>query len=852
MTESLVIRCDYSDAISGHVPAYRKSREGEGLEGDILEHYVSIKETAPRYLRWLNLLGQFVKQSTHLRNSGRNYVLEDFPDGYVLLEEYSPAGSYRYRADVSLWGHPSGRHFASVGEFQKHLLWLMLDTQHIQAHCACKLCKQHRNDAQAIKTQLGLPERERAPLMTGMSDVALVIMAKCRAEQARDLKLDAPIYRQFEVVKHLSRESSFIVVSSRKMPSFDNPQAGLGTPSPRVPSYTIVSLNNPYEVLEHVRQTDLAPYFAILPESGHSAAEPAYVCTTASPIAKFQLQYADEPMENPSGPKFVGFFLGPERIYCSDIVRITSRAGDRAKYKLMQISEIFLEMSSKSYKVRGDVFAFRHKRNFGAQLASVSEGDYRRIPDQILQHSIAANLEASFLNQPHTKWEVALGDVMGRDYPSCALPVVQGKPAGLASIKIRTMHSCRVDSLSEPLRSRLDELLRVSRAAKSLPQSKSGSLAPANKPAWSKTAPKASVENDLVSAFVQNDGPMQRTSPDLDDSIDEPMLKTSTATPSSVKVVVRASQKKRLLDSPHRPSLWTPRRPSNGASSALLPDHPDVRSRKRTIHGVMPSEQSDDSDGLVAKSASRKTAGRVKAKRRVVESDHDSSEEGFVPKRLSSSLPKTSPVAGKSSSHDEDMPAFKERNSEAIQTAVKRKRRPPMRTLAFSDEESPELIQLPTERIPGMAATDGRADGKHFRAISTNSEQKSVRAKRDKTGERPRTMRGGPGLRPKSSSPPSASQGAAFAQRLGRNDDKDTSVHERQPDRQAQVNRQMFSRANGNNLTSQTGSPTGRTSMSSVPIQGLQRTAPADKSSNMGTFDEIDLFATTASECSSD
>ncbi|EPX72846.1 chromatin silencing protein Clr2 [Schizosaccharomyces octosporus yFS286] len=85
------------------------------------------KENAPsRYTSRLMTIESF-----------ENYVLEALPKHYEI---YLRDGSGSKRGEYWVYGHPGGRPFRSVSDFQYHLYWLVSDLSRNATNCCCSLC----------------------------------------------------------------------------------------------------------------------------------------------------------------------------------------------------------------------------------------------------------------------------------------------------------------------------------------------------------------------------------------------------------------------------------------------------------------------------------------------------------------------------------------------------------------------------------------------------------------------------------------------------------------------------------------------------------------------------------------
>ncbi|WBW74438.1 chromatin silencing protein Clr2 [Schizosaccharomyces osmophilus] len=66
-----------------------------------------------------------------------NYVLEALPKHYQI---YQRDGFGSKRGEYWVYGHPGGRPFRSINDFQHHLYWLVSDLSRNGANCCCSLC----------------------------------------------------------------------------------------------------------------------------------------------------------------------------------------------------------------------------------------------------------------------------------------------------------------------------------------------------------------------------------------------------------------------------------------------------------------------------------------------------------------------------------------------------------------------------------------------------------------------------------------------------------------------------------------------------------------------------------------
>ncbi|KAH9967236.1 hypothetical protein BC827DRAFT_1123410 [Russula dissimulans] len=96
------------------------------------------------------------------RQSGKNYVLRSWPEGYRLFCHYKGKQSSP-RQDLYLLGSVHTKRFRSIPEFVPHAIWLMTDPTLNRANCECKYCA--KVPQRVISENLGYKSRS-SPLST--------------------------------------------------------------------------------------------------------------------------------------------------------------------------------------------------------------------------------------------------------------------------------------------------------------------------------------------------------------------------------------------------------------------------------------------------------------------------------------------------------------------------------------------------------------------------------------------------------------------------------------------------------------------------------------------------------------
>lgn len=394
MVEQKKIRLDYSDGVNSHLP---DNRSKSAPTGSSFDYYRILSEDDPKHVRWMKTLGATLKAETALKDDKTEYTLLDFPDGYTLLEHNKSQGEGKKpRTDAYLFGHPLGGRFRSTNEFVPHLLWLAKDVNHNRANCACKLCAGGSGGGSGA----GRTRTPRAkPVFTGMSEMGKAQMEKANEEMVRDLGPHAPTYRVGEVVLHKDRPCMVAgVIQDTAATDL------LDTPSPH--TYTLFDMEAPHQRLEGIALDEITPYLSIPTDKGNTPS----VTQGASPVAKYNVQPTAHTSAGLPGPCYVAWFLGPEKIYHKDLVRLSS-SGDPSQ-ELLLLSHIILEVSSKTVKARGDIFQFVEPGT-----GSDTE-ETREIPESLVAIATTRGKVAKYVNAPGLEYDIPLADVHGRYYHS--------------------------------------------------------------------------------------------------------------------------------------------------------------------------------------------------------------------------------------------------------------------------------------------------------------------------------------------------------------------------------------------------------------------------------------------------
>lgn len=118
-------------------------------------------------------LARFWLQKTGAYEEGVDYMIDQLPEGYALIER--PRYSNPYAYDRFIWGHPYGNKFTSSVSFFPHFYWLMTGGAD---GCTCANCvkqpKQHKHNK---KSKLNATSKAR-PRQTGQRSIQRIMDAE--------------------------------------------------------------------------------------------------------------------------------------------------------------------------------------------------------------------------------------------------------------------------------------------------------------------------------------------------------------------------------------------------------------------------------------------------------------------------------------------------------------------------------------------------------------------------------------------------------------------------------------------------------------------------------------------------
>ncbi|ODQ55820.1 hypothetical protein SAICODRAFT_152317 [Saitoella complicata NRRL Y-17804] len=340
-----LIKLDWSD---GTPETWPKGADVDPTpkNGEVNYHF-KLPLDSIKYSLYKKKCGQFLSQFSREEGlpADTEIELSELPQGYALFEHRK--GS---RTDVYLWGHPTGRKFRSPAEFNPHLQWMALNTTH-QANtddtCICVCCKQSGGARNST-----IDRTPGGPMSAKKEKKNFAVQ-----ERREELEPDAPAYRVAELVWARA------------------PQGGS---EEWVPAVVVKrhkgekSLDAKYDVKDigskgirpNLPHSDVLPWLARAvegPEAQKSTAVKTaqQICKTWSLISSYTPDVSSG-RDPRAGKYYNGMFIGPERIWRNEPVRLKSdpEAGEEAEDEIMLISAFLRSEADTTVTLLGDIYTF--------------------------------------------------------------------------------------------------------------------------------------------------------------------------------------------------------------------------------------------------------------------------------------------------------------------------------------------------------------------------------------------------------------------------------------------------------------------------------------------------------------
>ncbi|OLL25531.1 Cryptic loci regulator 2 [Neolecta irregularis DAH-3] len=355
------------------------------------DYFRQVEPDEPKDLLWRRKCAEFLCQKGH--HVSENVIMNELPKNYKLYEQVKfSSTSSKPRTDVYLFGHPTGRRFRSPNEFNDHLFWLACSATYDRSSCECCCCRNggKRPRSHGKKTPPKKIDRDNAAVK----------------ERLADTRPGAPLFRLGEIA-WLVAEQDDTCRPCRIVDRHLDPNI----------SYTIADLAG----LQHeqtVDQSRLVPWVSRRADSNSPNKSIQKALQISSSYSLFQ-KIDDEP--DPKFRKFAGIYIGPDKIWVQDLVRIEAEEAGHTE-ELMYVTSLGVT-NDNEVVLNGDVFT--REKFVSGYMAT-------RILDQkVLVEAEKLGIKWTQRNGrdasgPHVM-QCHMMDVKGRWFPS-TFPAVMDQP----------------------------------------------------------------------------------------------------------------------------------------------------------------------------------------------------------------------------------------------------------------------------------------------------------------------------------------------------------------------------------------------------------------------------------------
>ncbi|KAK9449596.1 uncharacterized protein V1518DRAFT_405441 [Limtongia smithiae] len=344
----------WSDGVTANHPPPSKCVPPANLAIDPCSYYLPLSPaTSSSYALYETKLGAAVASASEpglaTKFPGRVFALSALPTGYRLFEhrKRNKRGG-RMRADVYMYGHPSGGRFRSPNEFIPHLLWLLSDITRNRNNCACYLCGRPSSSKGASRT----------PAFSASSP------------NDRDTELaDPSLYRKGEIVWYapssadIARVKPFLPASFSAAHRAWHPAVVLSRASSSV--YTLLA--QPPRVVCDVSPIHMRPFNApgvVLPPHPAACWDPALHIATRTYSLLTNPEYQS------------AFLLGPDKLRVGDLVELLPATDIGARRVGLIVSMAYA--LDTGIKLRGAVYERLKPGGIGdTSVPNMLEGSWR-------------------------------------------------------------------------------------------------------------------------------------------------------------------------------------------------------------------------------------------------------------------------------------------------------------------------------------------------------------------------------------------------------------------------------------------------------------------------------------------
>ncbi|TAQ83995.1 hypothetical protein B7494_g7678 [Chlorociboria aeruginascens] len=383
----------------------------------LVDYYRKVDKDDLKAVDWRRKLGTLLMRVLDSKNQykRRDFILVDLPEGFSLWEHVkfnvsdqkkkdklrNTAQVYE-RQDVYLYGHRDGprKRYRSPGDFFPHLLWLATDKDGDNANCSCKICSPDGDKEIVSDSRVELPATKpatKAPKPTAADQFveqkgpqasalqrpgpqaplaqATTIQGE-NLEQKSDSSANSPfLYRPGELIwfnkgtawglaiiskrQSVNGKARYIVQPLSHPLSYppyqikDNENEIRPWLAWSVPSTTHAQINNAhYESVQWERVSN--------GEYGRGDAEVDGSILAAKLIDSSYTLFdrIEAPSANPLNTHYNGMFLGAEKIWVGEPVRLRSQGNEVIVMIVNKLAELTISPTNSIVTFIGDIYKF--------------------------------------------------------------------------------------------------------------------------------------------------------------------------------------------------------------------------------------------------------------------------------------------------------------------------------------------------------------------------------------------------------------------------------------------------------------------------------------------------------------
>ena len=429
------------------------------------------------------------------------HVKKTEKDGKLEVKNKTHAAGGNDRQDAYLYGHPMGRRkrFRSPGDFFPHLLWLCTDESGDPDNCTCKICSPEdlENIMPGAKVKPEKAIKQDSEPKPALSQPATTILRpsstqdKVQSEQATpgrqsNSPLPRPLvptpYPQFKTHdQYLDSQYRTFMYRPGELVWFKRGHAwGLGVVLRRwtAPSnqyhYSIQPLSHPFQhpaKVMKVSDGEMRPWLAwsvprFTNEGLNNIQDPLWydnadwsgmmqrrygtgdlevdgsilaAKTIDASYTPFGLLHTNEPEPGLYETYYNGIFLGPEKVWVGDPVRLHIGSGSdimvvHSVLERKRVSTMNRQIVQQSIQLIGDVYTLASVHHNNPNIPTLaSQNNNPQLPQRLTEdlayrnaRTIPAKFQASYWRLASIQSRIGLNDIKGRWYEaSRLLPILQ-------------------------------------------------------------------------------------------------------------------------------------------------------------------------------------------------------------------------------------------------------------------------------------------------------------------------------------------------------------------------------------------------------------------------------------------